>query len=162
MRDAIWPEESNYALPSVMITDNETALRNAIDVVFPEVQHLLCSWHLWNTMESKLPIGSIAVEEWRLRKLVVEDDSNVIPSDVTVSHLMALRQFMSDPNAHFKSIEQSAAIAIVLDRVQDLLWVSGTSQGKSLAIYFTSFYERHLTTVVVVPLVSLKADMMER
>lgn len=71
-RDAIWPEGSNYTLPSVMVTDNKTALRNAIDVVFPEVQHLLCSWHLWNTMETKLLIASVTLEEYRLRKLEAE------------------------------------------------------------------------------------------
>lgn len=64
LREAVWPADANYTLPSVMVTDNETALRNAIDNVFPEVQHLLCTWHLWNTMATKLPIGKIVTEEY--------------------------------------------------------------------------------------------------
>lgn len=57
LRDAVWPKETNYKLPSVIVTDNEQALRNAIESVFPESQHLLCSWHLWNTMSLKQSAG---------------------------------------------------------------------------------------------------------
>lgn len=53
LREAFWPEEENFRLPSVFVTNNEQALINAIETVFPESQHLLCSWHLWNTMQAK-------------------------------------------------------------------------------------------------------------
>lgn len=69
LREAVWPLNTNYTLPSVFVTDNEQALRNAISTVFPESQHLLCTWHLWNTMETKLPNGTVSSEEYRLRKL---------------------------------------------------------------------------------------------
>ena len=67
LRDAVWPTETRYKLPSVIVTDNEQALRNAIENVFPESQHLLCSWHLWNTMLTKLAIGKVASAEYNLR-----------------------------------------------------------------------------------------------
>lgn len=67
LREAVWPIEANYKLPSIIVTDNEQALRNAIETVFPESQHLLCSWHLWNTMSTKLAIGSVASAEYNLR-----------------------------------------------------------------------------------------------
>lgn len=51
LRSAVWPLESSK-LPDVFITDNETALRNALDDVFPEVHHLLCYWHLGNNLEA--------------------------------------------------------------------------------------------------------------
>lgn len=66
LRDAIWPSSTKLTMPSVIVTDNEQALRNAIESVFPESQHLLCSWHLWNTMETKLPIGTISGEEFNV------------------------------------------------------------------------------------------------
>lgn len=42
LKEVVWPSEENVRLPSVIITDNERVLRNAIGVVFPESQHLLC------------------------------------------------------------------------------------------------------------------------
>lgn len=59
LRDAVWSSHlPKTTLPSVFVTDNEQALRNAIESVFPESQHLLCTWHLWNTMSLKLAIGN--------------------------------------------------------------------------------------------------------
>lgn len=69
LRDAVWPAECNYKLPSVIVTDGETALINATETVFPECQHLLCSWHLWNIMSTKkLPQGTVDEKEYNLRK----------------------------------------------------------------------------------------------
>ncbi|KAG2191762.1 hypothetical protein INT47_010578 [Mucor saturninus] len=67
LREAVWPTETSFKLPSVIVTDNEQALCNAIETVFPESQHLLCSWHLWNTMSTKLAIGKVASVEYNLR-----------------------------------------------------------------------------------------------
>ena len=33
-------------LPSVIVTDGEVALMNAIQNVFPTATHLLCRWHI--------------------------------------------------------------------------------------------------------------------
>lgn len=72
LRDAIWPIETGHQPPSVIVTDNEQALRNAIEAVFPESQHLLCSWHLWNTMALKLSIGKVHLVEYNLRLVEAE------------------------------------------------------------------------------------------
>ncbi|KAG2199586.1 hypothetical protein INT47_012186, partial [Mucor saturninus] len=72
LREAVWPIETNFNLPSVIVTDNEQALKNAIKLVFPESQHLLCSWHLWNTMSTKLAIGKVASAEYNLRIVKAE------------------------------------------------------------------------------------------
>lgn len=66
LRESVWPTGFGYKVPAVFITDNERALRNTIDIVFPESNHLLCSWHLWNTMSTKLTIGSVCGDEYRL------------------------------------------------------------------------------------------------
>lgn len=72
LREAVWPSGSTYGLPNVFVTDNEKALRNAIEFVFPESQHLLCSWHLWNTMETKLAIGTVGGAEYNYRRAQAE------------------------------------------------------------------------------------------
>ncbi|KAI7944950.1 hypothetical protein MJO28_010645 [Puccinia striiformis f. sp. tritici] len=38
--------------PSVFVTDNEQALINAINLVFPDSSHHLCTWHVWNNIDS--------------------------------------------------------------------------------------------------------------
>ncbi|XP_026399326.1 protein FAR1-RELATED SEQUENCE 5-like [Papaver somniferum] len=39
--------------PKVIVTDKEQALLNAIARVFPDAHHLLCTFHLWNKIETK-------------------------------------------------------------------------------------------------------------
>jgi uncharacterized membrane protein YheB (UPF0754 family) len=79
LREAIWPT-SEYSLPSVFVTDSEQALRNAINAIFPESQHLLYSWHLWNTMATKLPIGTIDSTEHNLRRIQAELEFKAVMS----------------------------------------------------------------------------------
>ncbi|KAG2193120.1 hypothetical protein INT47_003111 [Mucor saturninus] len=85
LREAVWPTETSFKLPSVIVTDNEHALRNAIETVFPESQHLLCSWHLWNTMLTKLAIGKIVSVEYNLRIAEAESEFKAMmnSSDLT-------------------------------------------------------------------------------
>lgn len=37
--------------PIVVVTDRDLALMNAISVVFPNVAHLLCTWHISKNVE---------------------------------------------------------------------------------------------------------------
>jgi hypothetical protein len=39
-------EEHDIPWPVSMVTDRELALMNALDTVFPEVVHILCTWHV--------------------------------------------------------------------------------------------------------------------
>lgn len=73
LREAVWPPEESFQLPSVIMTDNERALRNAIATVFPESQHFLCYWHLWNTMKLKLSIGTVDGVEFEYRRAQAEE-----------------------------------------------------------------------------------------
>ena len=94
LRNAIWPEEKDYELPNVFVTDNERALRNAIDNVFPESHHLLCSWHLWNTMETKLPIGKVNAVEYRYRRCLAEEQFKaIVGSNKEQQYLDAVSKF---------------------------------------------------------------------
>nr|QBG82264.1 putative PKS-NRPS hybrid synthetase / FAR1-related [Papaver somniferum] len=39
--------------PKVIVTDKEQALLNAIARVFPDAHHLVCTFHLWKSIETK-------------------------------------------------------------------------------------------------------------
>ncbi|KAL7330866.1 hypothetical protein PS15p_203148 [Mucor circinelloides] len=84
--------------------------------------------------------------------------------DIKLSYLQGLQRFYNDPNADFKSIQQGQAIACIMERQQDLLCVLRTGGGKSLLFFLPAYLERErqLTTVVVVPFVSLKKDLVQR
>lgn len=51
LKEAVWPTE-DYGAPGVFITDNEKALRNAIEKVFPASDHLLCVLHLMKNVRT--------------------------------------------------------------------------------------------------------------
>jgi len=52
--------------PEVIITDNEDALLNALQEVYPQVPRLLCRWHVEKNVLKK------ASEQWRVKQ--VSDD----------------------------------------------------------------------------------------
>ena len=76
--------------------------------------------------------------------------------------LQLLREFFRDKNAVFKSPEQRAAVENVLFTTTDIIAVLPTGCGKSLTFFLYSFVYPHLTSVVIVPTVSLKQDLMRR
>lgn len=81
-----------------------------------------------------------------------------------MDHIKALRKFYDNPNAAFKSIEQAKAVAMILERKEDILAVLPTGGGKSLLFFLPAFVEKRdrKTTVVVLPLVALTKDMIDR
>jgi len=111
LREAVWND--GHGLPNVFVTDNEKALRNAIDTIFPESQHLLCSWHLWNTMVTKLPIGSVTSEEYNLRRCQAENAFKAIMSSTNEDqYKIAIRDFeqvVTSPGS-FKKNGQTALL----------------------------------------------------
>lgn len=44
---------SEKLLPNVVVTDQELALMNVIEVVFPNLTHLLCSFHISKNISMK-------------------------------------------------------------------------------------------------------------
>lgn len=84
--------------------------------------------------------------------------------DLDFNALLSLRAFLRSSTANFKSLEQAQGVALVTKRQVDILAVMPTGAGKSLLFLLPSFMEagENLTTVVVMPLVALTADMMKR
>ena len=76
--------------------------------------------------------------------------------------LSALQQILKNPNANFKSVEQGRIIREVLRRKKDIIGVMPTGGGKSFIFMVPAAMEENKTTVVVVPLVALTADLIQR
>ncbi|KAI3870221.1 hypothetical protein MKW92_002096 [Papaver armeniacum] len=51
-------------LPSLFVTDRESALVNAIDIVFPRSSRLLCTWHLNQQVQANCEKAFEDNEEW--------------------------------------------------------------------------------------------------
>lgn len=90
------------------------------------------------------------------------DQQSLIP-ETSFVEINGLRTFFGNPTAEFKTNEQAQAISSVISRTFDVLFVSGTGAGKSLAFMLPAYMEdRSMVTVVVVPLVALLSDMTVR
>ena len=89
--------------------------------------------------------------------------SKTVPH-VTFAHLQQLRLFLGDPSGAFRTTEQASATILALEGQHDLLFVSGTGSGKSLVFLLPAFIEQSAkkTTIVVVPLVALTKDLIDR
>ncbi|KAK9734310.1 hypothetical protein RND81_04G130600 [Saponaria officinalis] len=68
--DYIWALEmfanvlGHDSYPSVIVSDRELALIRAIEIVFPEVTHLLCVWHIQKNVVANLKIYFKDEEDW--------------------------------------------------------------------------------------------------
>ena len=91
-------------------------------------------------------------------------DNRILPSiPVPASRLKALRTFMKDPCAQFKSREQAQLVEHIITTNENILGILCTSFGKTTMILFLAkMYGIDKTTVVVLPLGSLRDDLHER
>lgn len=54
--------DSNH--PSVLVTDKEQALINAIEEVFPQSSHILCSWHIFKNIQTHCRKNFDSEDSW--------------------------------------------------------------------------------------------------
>ena len=73
-----------------------------------------------------------------------------------------LKEFLQDPLASFRSLEQELLIKSILLKVPYILGVLPTSSGKSLSYLLTSSLSISKVTIVILPLVGLKLDILRR
>lgn len=76
--------------------------------------------------------------------------------------LLLLRALFNDNNATFKSAEQRLAVETTLYTDVDLLYQAGTGSGKSILFFLPAIEYFDMTSVVIVPTVSLKENLYER
>jgi len=73
-----------------------------------------------------------------------------------------LQEFLQDNQASFRSLEQELLLKSILLKVPYILAVLPTSIGKSLIYLLSSSLSISKVTIVIVPLVGLKADILRR
>jgi hypothetical protein len=85
-------------------------------------------------------------------------------SEIIISprRLSQLRSFLRDPSATFKCPEQAALLELMIRREQSVLAVLGTGTGKTMIVLLQAKLQPQLTSVVILPLSSLHADLKRR
>ena len=73
-----------------------------------------------------------------------------------------LKEFLNVPIAAFTCAKQETLIKAVLLKVLYILSILGTNKGKSLSYLFTSSLATSKYTIVILPLVRLKVNMLQR
>ena len=69
---------------------------------------------------------------------------------------------MFGSGATFRSPQQDQAVTAVVSSSDDVIIILPTAGGKSLAILIPTYLQRHLVTIVVVPYVALRDDLIRR
>ena len=73
-----------------------------------------------------------------------------------------LRAFLQDPRAKFTSSEQCTAIEACMNGEPSVIYINGTGSGKSMIFMLSAFAAPARCHVVLVPLVALKKDLLDR
>lgn len=82
--------------------------------------------------------------------------------DSATAASLSLQTFLQCPEAQFRSSQQKSAVLHALQPVRDQLVVLPTGSGKSLLFMLPAFVKPDRVCVVVVPLVSLQQDLIQR
>ena len=73
-----------------------------------------------------------------------------------------LQDFLNDPSASFRSLEQELLLKSILLKVLYILGVLLTSLGKTLTYLLSSSLSISKVTIVIIPLIGLKLDLLRR
>ena len=138
------------------------------------VQVYLWTSQLWWTLFERSVLESVSRK--RARPLSMSNEAPSLPKRVahrvraprhlrrwgSETVLVALRRLYSDPRAQFRSERQREMVAMVAAQHAEVVVILATGGGKSLAFMVPMFLPQAGTTVVVVPLVALKSDLVRR
>ena len=80
----------------------------------------------------------------------------------TMEEAAAGLQELYGPQAQYKSAKQEEVIQVILEGVGQVIMILGTREGKSLLFMLLSMLPSAGTMVVILPLISLKHDMMRQ
>ena len=118
-----------------------------------------------NTLNKKhnRQISSISSDIKVIKRVKTSDLIQLSSLDLNSNTLSSLlKEFLQDNNASFKSLEQELLIKSILLKIPYILAVLPTSIGKSLAYLLTSSLSISKVTIVILPLVGLKQDILRR
>ena len=93
---------------------------------------------------------------------VQSNQQQYVTTEQSAESLKYLRFFCGDAEVKFRSCEQAAAVNYTIHTKCDVVVVLPTGCGKSLLFFLYAEKHRSVTSVVVVPSVSLRCDLMRR
>lgn len=113
---------------------------------------------------SKSSVSSLMVAGEPVKKIKVKDLNGISSFSGSTSTALTslLREFLCDPSAMFRIKEQELLVKAILLKVPYILAVMPTNSGKSLGYLLTSALSTSKITVVIIPLVGLKQDILQR
>ena len=108
--------------------------------------------------------SSIASTSLRVPKKIKTLDLINLSSLSSTSSILSslLQEFLQNSSASFRSLEQELLVKSILLKVPYILGVLPTSIGKSLAYLLTSSLSISKVTIVILPLVGVKLNILER
>ena len=104
--------------------------------------------------------SSITPYSKRLKSSNLLSLSNIRDTSLILSNL--LKEFLNNKDTEFRSLEQELLIKSILLKVPYILAVLPTSIGKSLSYLLTSSLSTSKYTIIILPLVGLKLDILRR
>ena len=137
---------------------------NRLAVRFSRVDSLNEDILAFNSKKHKRQVSSISSSitpyPKRLRSSDLLSLSNIGDTSLLLSNI--LKEFLNNKDAEFRSLEQELLIKSILLKVPYILAVLPTSIGKSLSYLLTSSLSTSKYTIIILPLVGLKLDILRR
>lgn len=137
---------------------------NRLAVRFSRVDSLNKDVLAFNSKKHKRQASSISSSitpyPKRLRSSDLLSLSNIGDTSLLLSNI--LKEFLNNKDAEFRSLEQELLIKSILLKVPYILAVLPTSIGKSLSYLLTSSLSTSKYTIIILPLVGLKLDILRR
>src|SRR5258706_3572042 len=127
----------------------------------------------YSTIQQNSTLGSSSLKHSRnkssidnriIKKVKVQDLLDISSSSSLFQDILEtlLREFLNNPQAKFKILEQQLLIQAILAKIPYILGVLPTNSGKSLSYLLTSSLTISKISIVIVPLVGLKQDLFNR
>ena len=111
----------------------------------------------------KSSISTSLTEERILKRVKVKDLLNVstsTSSSIVLNDL--LKEFLNNPNAIYKIREQELLVKAILLKIPYIFSILPTSSRKSLSYLLTASLNTSNITIIIVPLLGLKHDIIRR
>jgi hypothetical protein len=131
----------------------EKGISNSSSIALPFRKHLRNTSSISKVLQDNRP----------LKKTKLLDLQSISSSTTSSKVLLSLLQdFLCDKDALFTCKEQELLIRSVLLKIPYILSVLATNKGKTLSYFLTAALATSNITVVVLPLVGLKQDVLRR
>ncbi|XP_059434726.1 protein FAR-RED IMPAIRED RESPONSE 1-like [Corylus avellana] len=134
-----WLKCMNYKAPSAIITDQDRAMKNAIEIVFPKTRHRYCLWHIMRKVTEKLS-GYEHYDQIKMAlNICVYDSPNVDDFEGNWKSLIESYELQNNP---WLNTLYSERTFWVLAYMKDTFWAGMTTTQRSESM--NSFFDNYV------------------